>query len=795
MAAAYSCRCVNATGGLRRRQPFPESGAAPRKTTRRTDLAPVGLLPLLLAGFVGLLLLADGPRPAAAFLPYDLSNFQSEYACDNSSVRIVRPRTLSDVQAAVRAHSHVKALGGGWSWNQPFFCASNGSMPPMPDGFSRPSSRGPPPPGGPANIVMQTLRPLMIAVNETEESVTVDAGIRTIDLLRYLAAYVTPSAPSGWTLPAFPWFVYQTLGGAVATGTHGSSLKHSSLSSQVLAFTVVLANGTVRTFTNQTDPFLMRALRVNVGKLGVVTHIKFRIVREMPVTRTLNSLPASRFLALLRSAQQQWAANGTLPDWMDETEWFWVPQRHEFLMVSFTRGDDPDASKRLAVLSAYARAPRTASTAYNTSLELLQEVVKGGGTVNVNDWSLLSNVTFDPTTGLSTEALASLRRLNDTVIQPPWHKKEPEATLPRGNKAPPRPPAGPAVARPNASAAFLGGTAAGGGNSGSGGSAARSQIRLFRGQGTEPLSLEVSAAAAAGQTWAIPQRQPETIYYGLPNMADAYIDISRSGVYTVAANATREALDAYLVQPEDIIQTNIRKVLYDQYDFAVPVSTMADCWQGLLELLYGADNLDGTSYNGTASPASLPAKLKAAGKSNRTVGPDGRPDYGFRTNPLVRSIGREDALLSAAGDEPRMWINIEDYLYYNRPGRRINPVFKSLVGFLRSDARCGATGLEGRGARLHWGKAGWPDAGCWHGDKEFPDTWCDFGCAVRELDPSGKFADSAPDRWNWEGAPLERCCVPGRGFKVAAEDPACVCTVRHARDAASCPEAPYYTYR
>ncbi|KXZ42035.1 hypothetical protein GPECTOR_218g459 [Gonium pectorale] len=756
------------------------------------------VLTTAVAGTALLVLLGlAGPRMSAeAFLPYDLSNFQSEYACDNSSVRIVRPRTLSDVQAAVRAHSHVKALGGGWSWNQPFFCASNGSMPPMPDGFTRPSSRGPPPSGGPANIVMQTLRPLMIAVNETEESVTVDAGVRTIDLLRYLAAYVTPSAPSGWTLPAFPWFVFQTLGGAVATGTHGSSLKHHSLSSQVLAFTVVLANGTVRTFTNETDPFLMRALRVNVGKLGVVTHIKFRIVREMPVTRTLNSLPASRFLALLRSAQQQWAANGTLPDWMDETEWFWVPQRHEFLMVSFTRGDDPDASKRLAVLSEYARAPRAASTAYNTSLELLQEAIRARGTFEIDDWPLKSNVKFDPVTNLSTVALAALRRLNDTVIQLPWQKGPAGAGL-HGSDTPAR--TTPALATTRVATPSVA-AQAGPRDTASGAEAVAAGVAAAVAAAAaehRAISEAEDAAVAAGEAWAIPGRKQATIYYGLPNMADAYIDISRSGVYTIAANATREALGGYLFQPEGILNNNIRKVAYDQYEVAVPVSTMADCWQGLLELLYGADNLDGTSYNGTASPASLPAKLAVAARANGSmlIGPDGRPDYGFRTNPLIRSTGREDALLSLTHDMPHLWLNIEDYIYYNRPGRRINPVFKSLVGFLRSDARCGATGLEGRGARLHWGKAGWPDAGCWHGDKEFPDTWCDFGCAVRELDPSGKFADSAPDRWNWEGAPLERCCVPGRGFKVAAEDPACVCTVRHARDAASCPEAPYYTLR
>lgn len=42
----------------------------------------------------------------------------------------------------------------------------------------------------------------------------------------------TAKAPLGYTLPAFPWYIDQTVGGAVATGTHGSSLQFGSLSSQ-----------------------------------------------------------------------------------------------------------------------------------------------------------------------------------------------------------------------------------------------------------------------------------------------------------------------------------------------------------------------------------------------------------------------------------------------------------------------------------------------------------------------------------------------------------------------------------
>ena len=39
-------------------------------------------------------------------------------------------------------------------------------------------------------------------------------------------------APQGYTLPAFSWFIDQTIGGAVATATHGSSFLHGSLSNQ-----------------------------------------------------------------------------------------------------------------------------------------------------------------------------------------------------------------------------------------------------------------------------------------------------------------------------------------------------------------------------------------------------------------------------------------------------------------------------------------------------------------------------------------------------------------------------------
>jgi len=42
----------------------------------------------------------------------------------------------------------------------------------------------------------------------------------------------TAKAPLGYSIPASPWYIDQTVGGAVSSGTHGSSLRFGSLSSQ-----------------------------------------------------------------------------------------------------------------------------------------------------------------------------------------------------------------------------------------------------------------------------------------------------------------------------------------------------------------------------------------------------------------------------------------------------------------------------------------------------------------------------------------------------------------------------------
>ena len=82
-----------------------------------------------------------------------------------------------------------------------------------------------------------------------------------------------------------------------------------------------------------------------------------------------------------------------------------------------------------------------------------------------------------------------------------------------------------------------------------------------------------------------------------------------------------------------------------------------------------------------------------------------------------------------------------------------NQDFQAAWALLRSDVCQG---------RMHWGKSGWPAAG-FRGAAEYPATWCDFGCAVRELDPAGKFRARTPV-WDWSANDMAACCGPD-GFK------------------------------
>ncbi|KAF2431407.1 D-arabinono-1,4-lactone oxidase [Tothia fuscella] len=111
----------------------------------------------------------------------------------------------------------------------------------------------------------------LLKFDEEKRTLTVQSGIRLRDLnLR--------ANENGLTIPNLGSIDEQSIAGAIATATHGSSIHHGILSQRVQSLRIVLANGaTVRCSSTQ-NPELFRAALVSLGALGIIVEVEFQMV-------------------------------------------------------------------------------------------------------------------------------------------------------------------------------------------------------------------------------------------------------------------------------------------------------------------------------------------------------------------------------------------------------------------------------------------------------------------------------------------------------------------------------------
>ena len=104
----------------------------------------------------------------------------------------------------------------------------------------------------------------IVSCDETERSITVQSGMILGDLLEIIEA-------KGWCIPCLPDINTITIGGALATGTHGTS--GHLLCEYMTSCTLVLADGSLKN-VHKSDA-LMQAVRVSLGVLGVMSTVTF----------------------------------------------------------------------------------------------------------------------------------------------------------------------------------------------------------------------------------------------------------------------------------------------------------------------------------------------------------------------------------------------------------------------------------------------------------------------------------------------------------------------------------------
>jgi FAD/FMN-containing dehydrogenase len=109
--------------------------------------------------------------------------------------------------------------------------------------------------------------------NEGAETVSVEPGVLLSDLTEWLDK---KGRSIGYSVIGYRGV---TIGGAIATAAHGSSIRHNTMMSSLIAsITLVTADGKMTEFSEKnTDAETFRALRANLGMLGAVVNIRLHV--------------------------------------------------------------------------------------------------------------------------------------------------------------------------------------------------------------------------------------------------------------------------------------------------------------------------------------------------------------------------------------------------------------------------------------------------------------------------------------------------------------------------------------
>ena len=102
-----------------------------------------------------------------------------------------------------------------------------------------------------------------------DETVTVEAGIRYGDLSSVLEGH-------GLALPNLASLPHVSVGGAIATGTHGSGARNQSLSAGIASLELVCADGSINRLRRGDEDF--GGAVVSLGAIGLVTRASLDVV-------------------------------------------------------------------------------------------------------------------------------------------------------------------------------------------------------------------------------------------------------------------------------------------------------------------------------------------------------------------------------------------------------------------------------------------------------------------------------------------------------------------------------------
>ncbi|MCP2369555.1 xylitol oxidase [Agromyces terreus] len=229
------------------------------------------------------------------------------------AARVARPASVDELAEVVAAAAHdgtrVRALGSRHSFNR--IADTEG-------------------------VLVETAGlPARVELDPDARTVRVSAGIRYGELAEAIDR-------EGWALANLASLPHISVGGAVATGTHGSGDGLGSLATAVAALDLVTADGSMRTLRRGDADF--DGAVVALGALGVVTSLELDVLPTYDVAqRVFERLPLDAVLADLDAVTGLATSTSLFTTWRDPDviDQLWLKQRTDASSITPFR---PDAS-------------------------------------------------------------------------------------------------------------------------------------------------------------------------------------------------------------------------------------------------------------------------------------------------------------------------------------------------------------------------------------------------------------------------------------------------------------------
>ena len=209
---------------------------------------------------------------------------------------LARPADLAGLQAVVRKHQQVRAVGAGHSFNR---IADT-----------------------PGVLVSLDALPTEISIDPDRAAVTVPGGLTYQQLGPRLTA-------AGWALRSLASLPQLTVAGACATASHGSGDGNGNLATAVSGMRLVTADGELRALRRDADGERFRGAVVGLGALGVVATLTLDLVPAFEVRQYVyQGLPAAMLCSHFDEIFGSGYSVSVFTDWQGTRHsQVWVKQR------------------------------------------------------------------------------------------------------------------------------------------------------------------------------------------------------------------------------------------------------------------------------------------------------------------------------------------------------------------------------------------------------------------------------------------------------------------------------------